>query len=96
MNTFRLLRCSFLSILLLGSTVALAQEQFTYRVFIDTDNNSLTNNSNGCAYDIGSLASPKDIVGFEHYLELTMLAPGEIDQYGINGFMIPCDSGSWD
>ena len=66
MNTFRLLRCSFLSILLLGSTVALAQEQFTYRVFIDTDNNSLTNNSNGCAYDIGSLASPKDIVGFEH------------------------------
>ncbi|MBT5922904.1 MAG: hypothetical protein HOH29_04145, partial [Cellvibrionales bacterium] len=49
MNIFRLLRYSFLSILLLGSTVALAQEQFTYRVFIDTDNNSLTNNSNGCA-----------------------------------------------
>ncbi len=96
MNIFRLLRYCFVSILLLGSAVALAQEQFTYRVFIDTDNDSLTNNSSGCAYDIGSLASPNDIVGFEHYLELTMLAPGEIDQYGINGFMIPCDSGSWD
>lgn len=58
MNIFRLLRYCFVSILLLGSAVALAQEQFTYRVFIDTDNDSLTNNSSGCAYDIGSLASP--------------------------------------
>ncbi len=93
MNKLRLLLLSFITtVLLLASVFTLAQELFTYRVFIDT---SSTNSSNGCSYDIGTLASPIDIDGFEHHLELTMLAPGEIDQYGISGQIISCNNGSW-
>lgn len=97
MKMLRLLHSSFITIALLGSALlasamASSQEQFSYRVFIDADNNS----GNGCSYDIGSLTSPNDVAGFEHHLELTMLAPGVIDQYGISGQIISCDNGSWD
>lgn len=94
MNMFRLLSISvFAAALLFASVFTFAQEQFTYRVFIDTDN-AATNN--GCSYDVGTLASPNDMGGFEHYLELAMLAPGVIDQYGISGQVITCDNGAWD
>ncbi len=98
MTIFRLLRSSFIAISLLAnvtvltSSAALAEVQFSYRVFIDNDNNA----SNGCSYDVGSFVSPNNVVGFEHYLELSMLAPGVINQYGISGEIISCENGNWD
>ena len=94
MSKLRLFWLAFIgTALLLASVFALAQGQFIYRVFIDTDS---TDPSNACSYDVGTLASPHHMDGFEHHLELTMLAPGEIDQYGINGQVISCDNGQWD
>ncbi|MGB1191783.1 MAG: EGF domain-containing protein, partial [Pseudomonadales bacterium] len=95
-HILRLLRFSLFTVAFLASAFAFAQEQFTYRVFLDTDNNISTISSNGCSYDIGTITAPNDINGFEYHLELTMLAPGSIDQYGISGQIISCDSGSWD
>lgn len=94
MNMLRLFFISLLTTAILSASLStLAQEHFTYRVFIDTDS---TVSSDACSYDIGTLVSPNTIIGFEHYLELTMLAPGEIDQYGISGQVISCNNGSWD
>ncbi|MDB2410496.1 DUF1800 family protein [Pseudomonadales bacterium] len=94
-HILRLLRFSLVTVAFLASAFAFAQQQFSYRVFLDTDNNLSNISSNGCSYDIGTIAAPNDIDGFEYHLELTMLAPGEIDQYGISGQIISCDSGSW-
>lgn len=77
----------------LYSHIALADVQnFYYRVLIDTDINS----SNGCEYDVGSSLTPNVQTGFEYFLELSMLAPGQVDQYGISSDITSCNQGQWD
>lgn len=73
------------------SSVALSQSSYVYRVFLDTDVNEAT----GCGYDMGTTANTDYQDGFEQYLELSMLAPGEINQYGISGAMVSCAGGIW-
>jgi|GEM_PF-411406 len=82
---------AILFITLTVSIAAFSQDHFTYRLLIDTDNNS----GSGCSYDIGSGGSPEYRNGFEQYLELTMLAPGELDQYGLSGSVVTCESAVW-
>ena len=84
-----------LAMLLLSLTISLtafSQNNFTYRLFVDTDNNI----GSGCGYDIGPDGSPEYRNGFERYLELTMLAPGETNQYGLSGSVISCEGLTWD
>ena len=79
-------------LLILYSHISLADSQhFMYRVFIDTDINS----TNGCDYDVGFTLSPDVQTGFEYYLELSMRAPGLIDQYGLAASIVSCDQGNW-
>ena len=80
-------------LLTLYSHITLADAQnFYYRVLIDTD----INTSNGCEYDVGSSLTPNVQTGFEYFLELSMLAPGQIDQYGISADIISCNQDQWD
>ena len=83
--------CTVLLALLL-SVCANSQETYSYRVFLDSDLNAST----GCTYEMGNAGNSNVLAGFESYLELTMLAPGEINQYSITGEIISCISGVWD
>ena len=77
---------------LLFSSMTLGQNAYTYRAFLDTDVNTVT----GCEFDMGTSSAPNQQTGFEYYLELAMVAPGEINQYAVSGAMIACDNGVWD
>ena len=83
--------CTVLLALLL-SVCANSQETYSYRVFLDNDLNAST----GCTYEMGNTGNSNVLAGFESYLELTMLAPGEINQYSITGEIVSCISGVWD
>ena len=78
----------FLSI----SNLVFADKQFLYRVLLDTDNDI----SSGCNFDTGSSSEVNNIEGFEKYIQLTMQAPGESNQFGLSGSFISCSDGSWD
>ena len=78
-------------IFILVSHNAFSQDHNTYRILIDSSEDSI----NSCSFEIGSLDNPNQVAGFEHYLELVMVAPGETDQYAVSGKVVNCESGIW-
>ena len=86
------IRALIITATVLTSFSSLSQDYFTYRVLIDEDRND----ANGCSFELGDIGNPNQVGGFEHLLEITMVAPGEFDQYQVTGVNINCDDGVWD
>lgn len=87
----RLITKAFSLCILFISQLAMGENYSTYRVLIDSDENT----TNSCSFDSGTSNNSNLLSGFEHYIELTMIAPGEIDQYDVSGEVVNCENDGW-